>query len=75
MARRIHAPSAHVCTQFSEHFCLILQTMAVFTLEAGIIRLNELGEKFVTRLVIRIYYKGGHKTHYPFRRTIFCRAT
>ena len=61
MARRIHAPSAHVCTQCahvctqcSEHFCLILQTMAVFTLEDGVIRLNELGEKFVIRLVIRL---------------------
>ena len=37
----------------SEHFCLILQTMAVFILEDGIIRLGELGKKLLIRLVIR----------------------
>ena len=36
-----------------------------------IIHLDELGPKFVLRLVIRLWYKDGHKTHFPSRRTIF----
>ena len=32
------------------------------------IRLNELGEAFVVRLVMRLKYKDGHETHYAFGR-------
>lgn len=35
-----------------------------------IIRRDQPGQTFVTRLVIRLWYKAGHKTHYPSRRTI-----
>ena len=37
-------------------------------------RLDELGQKFVVRLVMRLKYKDGHKTNYPFRRIIFNRG-
>ena len=30
-----------------------------------IIHVDELGKTFVVRLVIRLQYKDGHKTHYP----------
>ena len=30
-----------------------------------IIRLDEFGQTFIVRLVIRLWYKDGHKTHYP----------
>ena len=33
------------------------------------IRLDELGQTFVVRLVMRFKYKDGHKTHYAFGRT------
>ena len=36
--------------------------MAVFIL-GRIIRLDELGQTFVVRLVMRLKYKDGHKTH------------
>ena len=39
-----------------------------------IIRLDELGQTFVVRLVMRLKYKDGHKTHYAFGRT-FLRNT
>ena len=35
-----------------------------------IIRLDELGQTFLARLVMRLQYKDGHKTHYPSRQTI-----
>jgi len=35
-----------------------------------IIRLDELGQTFVVRLVIRLQYKDGHKKYYASRRTI-----
>lgn len=41
-----------------------------FYTKSPIIRLNELGQKFVARLVIRHEYKDGYKTHYESRRTI-----
>ena len=34
-----------------------------------IICLDELGQTFVGRLVMRLKYKDGHKTHYGFGRT------
>ena len=39
-----------------------------------IIPLDELGQTFVVRRVIRLKYKDGHKTHYPSGQTIFCSA-
>ena len=36
-----------------------------------IIRLDELGQTFVVRLVMPVKYKDGHETHYPSRPTIF----
>ena len=41
--------------------------MAVFILEDA---LDELGQTFVVRLVMRLKYKDGHKTYYASRRTI-----
>ena len=38
------------------------------------IRLDELGQTFVVRLVMRLKYKDGHKTHYASGRT-FLRNT
>ena len=38
-------------------------------------RLEEIGETFVIRLVIRLECKDGHKTRYPSRQTIFCCAS
>ena len=35
------------------------------------IRLDELGQAFVVRLVMFPQYKDGHKTHYASRRTMF----
>ena len=35
-----------------------------------IIRLDELGQILVVRLVMRLKYKDGHKTYYATRRTI-----
>ena len=43
---------------------------AVFILRC-IIRLDELGQTFVVRLVMRLEYKDGHKTNYASRRTIY----
>ena len=40
-----------------------------------LIRLDELGQTFVVRLVIRLKCKDGYKTNYPSRQTIFCCAT
>jgi hypothetical protein len=34
-------------------------------------RLDELGQAFVVRLVMRPQYKDWHKTHYASRRTMF----
>ena len=34
-------------------------------------RLDELVQAFVVRLVMRPQYKDGHKTHYASRRTMF----
>ena len=47
-------------------------SMAVSIL--SIIRLGELGQTFVVRLVMRLKYKDGHKTHYASGRT-FLRNT
>ena len=33
-----------------------------------IIRLDNLGQTFLSRLVMRLQYKDGHKTHYPPRQ-------
>ena len=33
-------------------------------------RLDELGQGFIIRLVMRLQYKDGHKTHYASRRTM-----
>ena len=38
-------------------------------------RLDELGQTFVVRLVMRLKYKDEHKTHYQSRRIIFCCAS
>ena len=46
-----------------------------FYTRGHIIRLDELGQTFVIRLVIRLQCKDGHKTHYPSRRAMFCCAT
>ena len=46
-----------------------------FYTRGRIMRLDELGQTFVIRLVIRLKYKDGHKTHYPSRRAILCCAT
>ena len=46
-----------------------------YTKDADIIRLDELGKHFVVRLVIRLKYKDGHKTHYAYRRTTFRSAS
>ena len=35
-----------------------------------IIRLDELGQTFLVRLVMRLQYKDGHKMHYPSKQTI-----
>ena len=35
-----------------------------------IIHLDELGQTFLARLVMRLQYKDGHKTYYPSRQTI-----
>ena len=56
--------------------------MAVFILEDALsvqtdnasIRLDELGQTFVVRLVKRLKYKDGHETHYASGRT-FLRNT
>ena len=40
-----------------------------------IIRLDELGRTFVVRLVMRLQYKDGHKTHHTLRRTILRNAS
>ena len=34
-------------------------------------RLDELGQTFVVRLVVRLKGKDGHRTHYPSRQIIF----
>ena len=44
-------------------------------IKGRIIRLDELGQTFVVRLLIRLQCKDGHKTHFPSRRTTFCRAS
>ena len=36
-----------------------------FYIKDVFIRLDELGQTFVVRLVMRLQYKDGHKTHYP----------
>ena len=36
---------------------------------------EELGQTFVVRLVMRLYNKDGHKTHYESRRTTFHSAS
>ena len=41
----------------------------VFILQSHYIRLDELGQTIVVRLVMRLKYKDGHKTHYASGRT------
>ena len=41
----------------------------------AIIRLDELRQTFVVRLVIRLLYKDGHKAHYPSGQAIFSCAS
>ena len=61
------------------NFCFSLShpgqcaTMAVFTLEDALSVGTNLGKHSL--LVVGPYYKDGHKTHYPSRRTIFCCGT
>ena len=45
-----------------------------FLYQGLIIRLDELGQTFVVRMVMRLKYKDGHKTHYASGRT-FLRNT
>ena len=40
-----------------------------------IIRLDELGQTFVVRLVMRLWHKDGHKTYYTSRRAILRNAS
>ena len=42
-----------------------------YTRDALYIRLDELGQAFIVRLVMPPQYKDGHKTHYASRRTMF----
>ena len=49
-------------------------SMAVFIYKGRIILLDELGQAFVVRPVMRLKYKDGHKTHYASGRT-FLRNT
>ena len=34
-------------------------------------RLDELGQGFIIRLIMRLQYKDGHKTHYASGQTMF----
>ena len=45
-------------------------SMAVFMIRRTI-RLDELGQTIVVRLVMRLKYKDGHKKHYASGRTFF----
>ena len=51
---------------------LCLSKLWIFYTRGRIIRPDELRQTFVVRLVIRLYYKDGHKTHYLSGRAIFC---
>ena len=46
-----------------------------FYTRGRIIRLDELGQHFVVRLVMRLNYKDGHKTHFASRPTTFRSAS
>lgn len=44
-------------------------SLDILILETHFICLDELGQTFVFRLVMRLQHKNGHKTQYPSRRT------
>ena len=45
---------------------LLFQHIGCFYTRGRIIRLDELEQTFVVRLVMRLYYQDGHKTNYAF---------
>ena len=49
--------------------CRRIMRLWPFLYKGRIIRLNELGQTLVVRLVMRLKYKDGHKTHYASGQT------